>query len=419
MPPRLITKKKPRVDLMLDSGAFGAWKRGKVIDLASYIGFVQQNVDYFFSYVNVDVIPGRLGLMVRNQSEIEDSAKKSYDNLKIMHKAGLKPIPVFHQGERWYWLERMLAEGEQYIGISPYLRSNYSALIGWLDQCFTLITNEKGQPLCKTHGFGVTDQSILMRYPWFSCDSTSWTMGPSYGHIPVPIYRDGKPDYAWHAQRIIISDKPQKTTKLHYDALGPLEQENVRRFLEEECQITILDARYDPNLRRRAYLRFYQQLIASIKCPRFQHRRASMHAQISSKLKPQGPWPIKLIFATSPAHGQYADLFTKVGAFNRLISYWDIIDENSGLPRNGVVDRVREMILTGLHSDWKGNEWPTTSIRDWNETYRIFRIFRQAYKAGIVPHEHNRFTQGYMADVSQKRRVPRKAPNGRTGTSSD
>jgi hypothetical protein len=55
-----------------------------------------------------------------------------------MKDAGLKPLPVFHHGEHFSWLERMLADGESYIGIST--AKNLPDLVQrrWLDDSLIL-----------------------------------------------------------------------------------------------------------------------------------------------------------------------------------------------------------------------------------------------------------------------------------------
>src|SRR5260221_8934511 len=108
---------KKKVQLMLDSGAFSAWNRGEEINIKEYIAYVKRNQHLLHSHVNLDVIPGVHGQR-RATDDVESSAKQSYDNLQIMKAAELRPIPVFHHGESLTWLERLLKDGEPYIGLS-------------------------------------------------------------------------------------------------------------------------------------------------------------------------------------------------------------------------------------------------------------------------------------------------------------
>jgi hypothetical protein len=263
------------------------------------------------------------------------------------------------------------------------------------------LTDPAGNPYVKTHGFGATGQSILLRYPWFSCDSTSWTMAPSYGQVPVPVYENGKPNYLKKAHSIIISDHPSSNASNSvkgkvFENLGDLAQAQVIKFLAEEVGITLVDARYDPNLRRRAFLKFFMSLVAQKPPTGFRHRLASVHAKIPRGMKAQKPFPVKLFFATGPWHGQYSDLMHKVGANNRLISYFDVRTD----PDFGIVEHT---VRTGLHRGWTPNETPRTNPRKWGETYRMFRIFRTLYRLGYEPHEHSRFVPEEMR--REKRRI--------------
>src|ERR1700678_1129246 len=106
-----------KVRLLLDSGAYGAWRRGKTIDLDTYCDFIEENKNFVTSYVCLDTIPGSFGKMDKGQREIEVSAQLSFENQLKMRKRGLSPIPVFHQGEQFHWLKKMLDNGEPYIGI--------------------------------------------------------------------------------------------------------------------------------------------------------------------------------------------------------------------------------------------------------------------------------------------------------------
>jgi|SRR5262252_6628889 len=56
------------------------------------------------------------------------------------------------------------------------------------------VTDDKGWPLRKLHGFGVGALELIQRYPWYSVDSTSWLFasaprpGVNIGGCYVPRY---------------------------------------------------------------------------------------------------------------------------------------------------------------------------------------------------------------------------------------
>jgi hypothetical protein len=180
--------------LWLDSGAFSAWNIGREIDLEHYIAYIKHNIEHIDYYVNLDVIPGSFGV-TPGPAEVEDSARKGWENMLRMESEGLHPIPVFHMGENFSWLRRMVSHGCPYIGISPANDRTTNKKKLWLDRVFGELTDEAGWPVVKTHAFGVTAISLLVRYPWYSADSTTWIMMAARGKILLPRWKKGRWDF--------------------------------------------------------------------------------------------------------------------------------------------------------------------------------------------------------------------------------
>lgn len=263
------------VRLMCDSGAFSAQYFGESIDLDAYIAFLKINKDLIDTYVNLDVIPGEFR-KAANQAQVEASAKASYDNLQYMKRKGLSPIPVFHQGERFYWLERLLGDGEPYIGLSTVKGLFINDQRRWLDAAFTIVTNGDGTPKVMTHGFGITAFPLMFRYPWTTVDSTTWSLTAGYGKVLVP--RWGAKGWVWDKppMRVIMSGilQSQKTAqKAQFALQGPMMQKIVTRWLQDECGISIAEARYDDQARRKATLIYFMRLVDNWPEVRFKYRQ--------------------------------------------------------------------------------------------------------------------------------------------------
>ena len=100
-------------------------------------------------------------------------------------------LPIFHQGEDFKHLRRMLewtdAKGKHipYIGISPANDVATKHKDAWLSVVFKEIKSSSN-PNVKTHAFGMTSLPLLEKYPLFSADSTSWIMTSANGSIFSP-----------------------------------------------------------------------------------------------------------------------------------------------------------------------------------------------------------------------------------------
>jgi hypothetical protein len=331
-----------KVRLLLDSGVFSAWNLGKTLDMKAYIDYVKRNKKWLFSYVNVDVIPGEYGRK-RTRSEVEKSAKLSYDNLQTMKSHGLRPIPVFHQGEQLYWLERLLADGETYIGISTAKDLRGKEHLHWLDTVFSMLTDTNGYPIVKVHGFGITNPRFLLRYPFYSVDSTTWALSPAYGHIFVPVYVKGEPDYLRLPNKMIMSGVPhanKSSQNTRYEGLSPIGQECVTRFLAEEVGINVTQARCGYSPRQRAVLIYYLHLADAIK-----DRNPLKHG-------------LNIMFVTTLTR-EFGNLMNDLGANTRLLSYWLLKDR----PDQALIDFVTKGISGGENRARHAKEQTCLDIR--------------------------------------------------------
>lgn len=180
--------------LFIDSGAFTAFTKKKVVDVDEYIEFINSIDDQVHIFAQVDKIPGEWG-KPRTPKELAEAPKLSWENYLYMVnkvKSPEKLLPIFHQGEDFSWLKNMLnykyTEGPlkgqyiKYIGISCSKDITSSAWAPWFDICFKIIA-ESDNPNVKTHAFGMTSLKLLEQYPFTSGDSTSWVRSAGFGNI--------------------------------------------------------------------------------------------------------------------------------------------------------------------------------------------------------------------------------------------
>lgn len=225
--------------LLFDSGAFSVWTRGEKINLQAYTQYCLDNIDNLDYVVNLDVIPGSPGYKNPSLAEREQSARRGWRNYHYMLDAGIpkdKLIHVFHQGERFYWLDRMIAAGMPYIGLSPANDRSTAEKIAWLDDCMAHVTEPgTGMPLVKFHGFAVTSVRIMLRYPWYSVDSTAWLKEAAYGKIFVPSFTSRGPNFL-KSQVVFLT---RKTPVVHHNSgrhlasMAPAVRERILQFIHE------------------------------------------------------------------------------------------------------------------------------------------------------------------------------------------
>lgn len=176
----------PRI--LIDSGAFTAYTTGKVITIKEYgewaLNFKKQweSKVKSLNFFNLDVIGDQ---------------KASNVNLHKLEKMGFQPIPIFTYKAEIKELNYYL-ENYDYIGLGGLVGLTTNDQIKWLDYCFKHIIKHKKKTgiLRKIHLLGVTKQDILIRYPCYSSDSSSWISclrfggGRTIGKTKIPKYTE-------------------------------------------------------------------------------------------------------------------------------------------------------------------------------------------------------------------------------------
>jgi hypothetical protein len=157
-------------DLFLDSGAFSAFRKKETLCPIKYAEFIKTYEKDLFVYAGLDVI---------------GNPTATWENQKTLERMGTTPLPCFHFGEDIKWLHRYL-DRYDYIaigGLVPH-STNYSQIKKFLDRIWETILTKK--PDIKVHGFGIQNQNLMERYPWFSVDASSVHMQARYGGIMTP-----------------------------------------------------------------------------------------------------------------------------------------------------------------------------------------------------------------------------------------
>lgn len=171
---RLLTAGWDVPGYYLDSGAFTVWRQGRAIDLAAYVEFIKRHEHLLAGYIALDVIPGEPGRMP-TEEEAKIATDKTMANLDLMRVAGLKPIPVYHEGEPIEVLDEYVRQGHDLIALGGTASRGRPEMVDWLLPLFERFPEQK------FHGLAMTQARIIRHLPFYSVDSTSWLNFARYG----------------------------------------------------------------------------------------------------------------------------------------------------------------------------------------------------------------------------------------------
>lgn len=191
------------VKVFLDSGAFSAWTKGVSVDLPGYCEYIKRNADIIGVASVLDAIGDHNGTFI---------------NQAAMERHGVVPLPCFHFGEPTEVLDYYV-KNYPYITIGGMVGKSPKQLKVWLDRIWEdHLTHPDGTPKLKVHGFGLTSLPLMMRYPWWSVDSSTWVQWAANGSILVPA-----------VGQINVSAKSssRKIEGMHLDTIAPLQRDHV------------------------------------------------------------------------------------------------------------------------------------------------------------------------------------------------
>lgn len=174
--------------VFLDSGAFafqGRWlkpthgkiRRYDLLDPAvnervkfqeAYIKFCLKYGSRFDCYANFDW---------RRQSPLV------YGIQKELEGKGIFPLPTVHGDDGVDWFKRYIDEGYKFIAVGRGGRRGRNQSMMYLDRIFNV--RAKMGSKVHLHGFAITDFELMLRFPWYSVDSSTWIRAGATGSIFV------------------------------------------------------------------------------------------------------------------------------------------------------------------------------------------------------------------------------------------
>lgn len=244
----------------------------------AYVEYIRELGPRVTTYANLDIV---------------NNPKATYENQKWFEAQGLRPMPVWHFGSDVKWLLRYIKEGYDYIGIGGLVPNPYCVLKPALDEIFTkYLTDRKGYPVVKLHGFAATSIQLMTRYPWYSVDSASWIKYGNYGWVLLPQRIRGNWRYSEMSYKINVSGKSptQNIKERHYQTLSPQKRRLFDAYMEEHGFVMGKSEFYTDE---RGRLR--EVIVEPGLCNR-PHLRSQINACFYLGLEkqlPKWPWPFK------------------------------------------------------------------------------------------------------------------------------
>ena len=166
-----LTDLEGDIRLLIDSGAFTAWKMNKEIQVKEYAEWINNLPISPWRYFALDVI---------------GNALKTQKNFDWMYAQGMKPTPVFQRGEDWSRLQEYHQVSDLVgIGVGVKSKGNKNYLREVMNH-----TDE-----IPVHWLGVATPPWIGYYKPFSVDTSSWCAARQYGKIQ--LYDRGK-FYSYH-----------------------------------------------------------------------------------------------------------------------------------------------------------------------------------------------------------------------------
>lgn len=143
-------------EILLDSGAYSAWAKGKNISPIDYMNYIVKNKDYIDKYIMLDVI---------------GDPDVTYKYYEIMKLKGFNPVPVYHYGDNELYLRQFINDGCDFIALGNTVpikdKNKVAEWINYLTDKF---------PEVKFHLLGSSSKKITQNTNLYSCDSSTWIM---------------------------------------------------------------------------------------------------------------------------------------------------------------------------------------------------------------------------------------------------
>lgn len=212
--------RKLGVQVFLDSGAFSAMTQGVTIDIGAYCDYIIRNDDFILKVdgINVASVLDHIGTGWQ-------AAEATWKNQQEMEARGAKPLPCFHFGEPVEFLD-FYAQNYPYITLGGLVGKSAKVIEAWLDSLWERLVDSDGRPITRVHGFGLTSLPLMMRYPFYSVDSSTWVQWASRGLVLEPLN-------GWQIN-ISAQSSARKVEGMHIDTIPAPQREALEEIFRAQ-----------------------------------------------------------------------------------------------------------------------------------------------------------------------------------------
>jgi len=168
-----------RADILIDSGAFEAFRLGIELDVEEYVDFIKSVEGKVTAYVQMDVV---------------SNISKTLQNYEKCRKLGINPMGVFHFGNPSWVIDEFADLGCDYLGfggcgvlLTPLYGGakdssrRKEAVFGFLDRNFKVMASHG----MRCHLLGSFNGKFLEAHPFYSSDASTAAMDGAYARKSV------------------------------------------------------------------------------------------------------------------------------------------------------------------------------------------------------------------------------------------
>ena len=158
------------INLLIDSGAFTAFKSGSPIDFSAYKEACKSYDKRCWQYVTVDVIGNK---------------EQTQENFNKLVQAGLIPMPVLT-------IDDDIHTAKDYVNVNPHIGVPGGVMTkgDWIRQRFQQV-HKITQGKARIHGLGYVKFPDMYQLPLSTVDSSTWSGGQRFGRIQYFDQRKG------------------------------------------------------------------------------------------------------------------------------------------------------------------------------------------------------------------------------------